>query len=218
MKISSIIVVLSIIILGSCDTRDDYYSLLNDTPDLKIWNPKTESFTDGQITDSIKIGYNSYRLNYQIKDTNNVKITYKVIRGDIGVNIDEINSYINFIPGTSGQNEIEIKATDPLGKEDVMTSYIEVFNNLLPVVKYTISEGDNFMVTVDASESYDQDSYFGGKIILYRFKMSNNFIKEIAYPTLNYQYGNAGTYKITVEVKDNNNEWSEAVEKIIVLN
>ena len=125
------------------------------------------------------------------------------------------NSRFNFLflPDTTGQHNLVLRFIDPYSKETTCKLSLNVFWNLKPVAVFEYSISSNIL-SIDASESYDQDSEYGGSIVDYKFLLDGNeFILQTPY--FNQNIDPEKIHIIKLQVRDNDAEWSALISDII---
>lgn len=203
-----------IIFLMGCNTQDDYFNSINDQPKLFVINPENVELVN-EIKDSLKLKYEKYQLNYQVKDDHEIFMDYDYVAGSGTVQINELSNLIQIFPDTIGTHKIKIIAFDIFEKNNSVDIVLEVFDNLIPETVFSVDILNDYKIVIDASESYDKDQNFGGKIERYRYKIGENYDVVHDLPIMNYQFTGAGNYKIQVSVQDNDGAWSKIKSETI---
>jgi YVTN family beta-propeller protein len=114
---------------------------------------------------------------------------------------------------TTGIFEVKLEVTDNEGATGSVSRQIEIFDNVPPVASFTapsiVTEGE--VVVVDASSSSDAD----GTIASYEFDFGDQS-PVVNTVVANHIYSTAGTYNITLKVKDNDGAEATLTKQIIV--
>jgi len=217
MKYLTLIIIITV--FYSCDTRQDMYFTNNIAPTIKIKKISDSEFTN-YIRDSLKLNFNRFIYEYEITNENTNYI-YEVTK-DYGTgNIIDSSIYKIYTPINEGDVIIVNKVTDIYNRWGSANIYLTVFENLNPVCNIEIEETNIFTqmeFVIDLSDSYDKDARFGGKIILYEYKIGDNYFIQSSHNQINYIFESPGTYVIKVRVKDNNDVWSDQKIKIVNVN
>jgi hypothetical protein len=201
--------VICAILIISCNNRDDYFYNITSGPVLEVYNPVSQSLTTGNFSDSAKIGV-MYSTNFTMSAQTSASVTANELQGSdsLGVTGDKI--YI--MPKSEGLSKIAITATDKLSKTSSVNLDLTVFRNLLPIVVFTATQVQGglspYEINIDASQSYDKDSKWGGRVVAYKFKINTNYDVTTPLSSIRYIFDSAGQKEITVSVQDNNGDWS----------
>jgi len=197
----------TLLFIFSCNNQKDPFESDNKKPEIKIAN--SDNIYKSELTDSIKLGLN-YDLSYKIVDENIIPVRYQADFGD-SIVIDKQKIVIKNYQ--EGLEKVYFITKDPYKFEDTATLNLYIFKNLGPVCNYTVSRPAQyvsvFQISIDASESYDKDQRWGGKIVEYKYKIENNSPVIASLNKFNYIFATTGSKKITVSVKDNEGKWSD---------
>jgi hypothetical protein len=172
--------------------------------------------TNTDINDSAKIGV-MYSTNFIFSAQTAASISANEIKGSdsLGVSGDEVN----IKPKVEGLSKIVITATDKFSKTASINLNLTVFNNLPPVAVFTATQVQGglspYEVSIDASQSYDCDARWGGRVVAYRYKINTNYDVTSPLSSIRYIFNDSGQQEITVSVQDNNGAWSP--EKTVYL-
>ena len=203
--------------LVACNTSDDYFKKFNQKPEITIKGINDGSFSRRE-SDSIKIKY-EYHLYYQALDVRGVKLpVYVNCDSHLSYEIDDEKIVIS--AHRTGKRKFILSTKDIFGATDQLTIDFECFENLKPVAILEIEDipGFRFEKKLNASKSYDQDEKYGGKISLYRFIVNKKEIDKTYHSEINYTFPLSGEYKIELQVRDNDNTWSDVTHKILIIN
>lgn len=202
-------------ILSSCDNRKDPFWLKDKCPIVLI---KRMNDTEYQkvINDSNKIGL-TYIVNVKYTIDENVPIERNKTFSNDSINLVDKLFYIH--NKNIGNCYYSLKLTDSYGKSDSAVLNIYSFKNLPPYCTFTVNKKtdvDPLQITINASQSYDLDRRWGGKIIKYEYNI-NGLILKNSIDSINYIFGSKGQKKISLRVLDNDTVWSETITKFINL-
>lgn len=193
--------------LIACDTTEDYFSKDNQVPELTIKGSGHSEFAR-HVADSVKLKTQFYSLQYLIDD----ETTQTVIIDTDSLSYEQYNDSIVFKVNHTGTSHIKLSVTDEFNTSDNIGFKLICFDNLLPVAKLTIEETEEEgLFLFDASQSYDQDKKYGGKILLYRYTIDSKVIETSKPEILLVLDKNTSSYTISLQVMDNDNSWSEPV-------
>jgi len=214
------IVLLSAVTIVACNKRDDYFASINSEIEVLLSGQDNEWHLSNEysavLSDSVKVGKN-YIISTQITSTKSIKsviiskpsigqISYKGVEISYSESIDiNLVDQLVYKSNSIGTVKITIKATDVYDREIEAELHLTVFDNLPPIARLKIIHVDNldqYEYQFDASESFDQDSEFGGGIVQYLFTIDS---LEIMYPDskMNHIFSQSGNYDISVKCWDN---------------
>jgi len=194
----------------SCEQPKDYFDRNNNDPKVSL---KTSTGYSPELSDLHKL---SSRTNYEcifkyIDDQSFESLEVDFISGN-GSWKSEDSSFF-YLPDTTGQHNLVLRFLDPYSKETTCKLALNVFWNLKPVAVFEYSISNNIL-SIDASESYDQDSEYGGKIIDYKFVLDGNEF-FLSSPQFNQNIDPEKIHIIKLQVRDNDGEWSTLISDII---
>ncbi len=209
----------AVMLLYSCDTRQDFNANLNTAPELQVrrddnnFNPLYAYQVT--ITDSLKLSQGNYYFDYLLSDDESpkdVKVSVSIIGSGILQNTagTPSNGYI-FNPLTVGFQSINLKAIDRYGLSASANINLIVFKNIPPVAVLTYlktSVYDPLEYRIQADQSYSGDPKFGGRIINYQFSISPNYQVTTPYNFISYIFPSIGNYQVSLRVQDNDGVWS----------
>ena len=209
-----IYIVFIAIALASCDSSEDMFKDTDKAPIVNIKGDRHTSFGKHQ-NDSLKLIKLYYYLEYKVEDEENIELEVQI---DSIFRYEIKNDKIILGATKTGSSNIYITATDSWGKQDKVTFNLTCFNNLTPVATLKVEPLTNAReYKLDASASYDMDAKYGGKINLYRFYVNDKEIEKTYHSDMSYTFPKNGEYKVGVQVKDNNDEWSRLIQKTIII-
>lgn len=199
------VLLMSIIIYTSCNETTDYFLELNQPP-------KTHIIINNQVDsigykDSIKIEGNPILFEIEIEDEENLEpyISYDTTKLEITHNEQYDNYQIRAIG--EGKSTVEYQVTDAFNETISYKMELVSFKNLLPECNFEVSKQDQYTIKVDATDSFDRDSKFGGYIEEYEYNL-NGYEFTTNRSEIYYTFGTTGNKNIKVRVKDNNEAWS----------
>jgi hypothetical protein len=141
----------------------------------------------------------------------------RVVGSTIIVKVDSLN--LAYSSSTTGNHQFNLTAIDDFGKKNNLVVDVHLKENLVPIADFQITHRNILSVneySLDARKSFDQDEKFGGKIQLYEFHI--NQIKILSSePIVNHVFSK-GKHTIKLRVRDNDFQWSETVEKLLLIN
>ena len=214
--IPGLLLIAILVITGqSCDNREDFFDKIDQAPMIIF-----EDFGEDLIlVDTIKMGLEK-KYSYKIlsdEKLDSVLLDYNYSGKGVDITIDK--AFFAFTGNTKGKNEIEFFAKDSYGQIARKTFQLEVIGNWLPVADMDIKHIGKVSpneIEVDATASIDQDSRFGGEIVMYEYTL-NNYSFESPLSKIRYIFGSGGKKTIRIRVKDNSGEWSEYVTELFNL-
>jgi hypothetical protein len=204
-----ILTVTSIVILLSCEEPKDFFSDNNSNPEIYI---KSESGGYiSEISADLKLSNNNhYKCTFKyIDDQEYADTIINLIEGKGKWKIED--SIFYYFPESSGNHSIELTFSDPYKATTSCKINLNVFWNLKPVAVLRCSVNEN-VLNIDASQSYDQDEKFGGKITAYRFIL-DDYPFILTKPVFLQYTDNKFIRNVKLQVRDNNDEWSDIVSQ-----
>lgn len=242
----SLFVIVSLI-TGCWEVRDGLEAL-NDAPLI--------NFSDQQevtvLQDSIKVSFElkdepiHYDIRLRVFDPNDnlASVSYRqrfgrglLIQGNDTITgnsvvVKEALLELEYYPLDLGLHQFELRAADTFGKESSALVELEAFDNLPPVAAYIFARDGQFgrrHWVFDASESFDGDERFGGRITAYEFRNGLGKIDVIDVPAQDvgesYEpwvyhviFPEDNVYTVGVRVRDSDGEWSGLVNRTITIN
>jgi hypothetical protein len=228
-----------IFILTSCETRD-FLESLNEAPKINFTNNPDQLVLSDSIKLSLKNSQEKYTISLRITDRNEniVEVLYSQLAGTGKLkqnSIDIIDNNIvfensselvfDYYPETLGIHKIGIQVKDNFGLSSSVTIQITAFDNLPPVALQRWTKRGVFgryHYEIRATESFDKDSRFGGKIEEYEYK-AQGVIRRLLATTQDADkfqviFDEKGIYPFEVRVRDNDGRWSELVKDDIIVN
>ncbi|MEQ8704666.1 MAG: hypothetical protein RIC19_12145 [Phaeodactylibacter sp.] len=113
-----------------------------------------------------------------------------------------------------GTHSFILSAEDPFGVSGTALVEVLAIGNYEPVAALSIAQLDEaapYHVRINAGQSFDRDSAWGGGVLAYEFTLEGIYTVETERPELDYIYPGPGTYAVRVRVKDNDGVWSDSV-------
>ena len=233
------LLIIGLLVFVSCDTTEDWFvEEVNDQPRISF------TFLDNDIenvVDSIKYSNRireSYFVNVTVKDPEfNIDFVYFDLisgQGDVVSGGNYTNAFIDpedevqgkysfeFRANGLGIHEILIIAQDTFGESDSVSVKLTAFDNLAPVAKLDaklVGILSRLEYVLDASNSYDRDSGFGGEIVEYEYSINSQvIIRGKEEERLTHIFSEEGVAVLSLRVKDNDGIWSERFETIRNIN
>ncbi len=224
-------IIVNIILSISCDTTEDFLLKVNSTPTINF------TFLDREVRyleDSVKITTQlSYPQSFTVTDNNLAGVFFQVIGGqgqvvsiatltDSELRLkDPVSGIYDFAykPLGLGTHEIVVRAKDKFNETDSLILKLTAFQNIPPVAFLEIKPNrvvSKYEYTIDASQSYDRDEKFGGRVAYYEFRINSQLI-ELREPSFRFIFGGEDIVAISVRVKDNDGEWSEKYEELFLI-
>ena len=230
-------------ILISCGETMEGLRDLNDPPLINFSDREGMTILQDSMKLDPGIKSTSYRLNLNVNDPNDnlsVIVYHQLIgQGNLlqkrdtiigtNVNITKENLLFNYYPSHLGYHQFELTARDNFREESSAIIELDAFDNLPPVAAFTFSRDGRYgrrHWIFDASESYDRDTRYGGAITAYAFDngMGRIDVVEVPVEEVNYKpwiynviFPEDNVYSVAVRVKDNDEKWSQWVEKTVVV-
>ena len=224
-------------LLLACRAHEDYIDSLNETPKMSL---KSSKGTGKHLKDSLKVSsaleQHLYDLKVSISDVNEniTAVNVDTIPGKPMFMVEFDTALVNvrliftspakddlrlkIAAFTAGTHNIRFQVTDGFSKKAQATLQLEVFKNLKPVAEMKVRKDDTIpdLYHIDLSKSYDRDAQHGGMITQYRVYIDSKQI-VLNEPKMSYNITKKGTTIIAADVRDNSYEFSEKVNKSIVL-
>jgi hypothetical protein len=206
-----------VVLFSSCEDRKDYFALKEGGIIPAVYVYKGDDLVSS-LADSLKLDMDA-QFPYKIECVDEVELSYKVLTGNYTVSISD--SYIKIRSSKEGTGKIEFTGTSALGKTGKLTMELRTFKNLRPLCKATViptfNEQTQYIdIEINASESYDKDSKYGGYIVEYKY-----IIDGIDEPVITNKsritqvLKSTGKRNIVVSCKDNDGDWSDNVSLIV---
>ena len=128
---------------------------------------------------------------------------------------------VTFRPLNADAYAFIMKIEDESGLSSSSLVNLYALGNMTPVAFLEASQQKKdsipFFVNIDASKSFDQDGKWGGTVKEYEYAVQGGFNARTTRKKIDYIFPQAGTYTVSLKVKDNDNEWSAVVEKKVVV-
>lgn len=204
-----------LVIVFSCDKREDFFAESNLPPVLEINALNTPSsyikdFTSVEsISDSFNIVNNEYLINFRITDeSKNIKLEYFVDNGatislvsqtaTTGKVSEEITGVIKVIPSNVGLYNIDIVATDPYSETKRISIQLNVYvRNAVPILSIsTVNNIGSNNTTLISTNITDTFSFAQGTILIDYQILDDN----VNY-TFNFNSTNAASMNENLAVK-----------------
>lgn len=230
--------VMIIISICSCDDRAQRFFDLDTAPKISILNARYFGENENYIIDSLKVGENTSNRQYLFKlmiedaENNAANIRYEHVAGMGQLNFGNSEINRNEFPLLYNEKSLDLRyqpftelsvlkiiLSDKLGKEDSLFLEIRTFDNLPPIAKLKIEEyqvNSRFEYLIDASNSQDLDTDYGGKIVKYHYKINQKAFVSLD-PEAKFIFPGPGNYSIHVAVEDNDAVMSEEVSQVLTI-
>ena len=212
-----------VMVILSCEQREDVITELNAAPELSFY--EGNELMDGTIfNDSIKLlkgNGNEYQVRLHVKDDfNEFELGYSnttTLNGDFQEDyINDSTLLLSYLPNGEGEHDIIITIRDNFGITKELRLILYAFTNLPPVAKLTIEKDKVGVLILNASTSFDTDERFGGGLLRYRYEIGGEVI-ELSEPFMRFRIDKSGLYEVKLTVIDNNGVESETVIQNITI-
>ncbi|MTI33308.1 hypothetical protein [Xanthovirga aplysinae] len=169
-----------------------------------------------QLSDSVKI-QQGFQFTITVEDfsgnLNSVRLRDLVYQSGFLVEGNQvIDQELELIPGEQrtlfyhpyieGQHNIVLQAEDAFGEMDQLELNLIVFGNVGPTASFESEKLNHLLYKFDASNSYDGDERFGGKVMKYTFLIAGQTIEAYS-PDINFKFSEVGDYNVGLIVEDN---------------
>lgn len=235
-KLNTAIAAIILLLTTGCSDREDGFRKFNSIPSIKIVKVQGDTTaTLNVLSDSIRF-VNTESTFYNIKlklsdaddnlyrgriliDSGKIQAYYK---GNIMLNpslrVDNEYVELSLLPQRTGNNQITFRVEDKFNDAAEAKLNLYVFENLLPIAKFEerISNAQIHEYEFNGTSSFDQDYNYGGKIVSYEWNI-NGLIFTTPKAIVKHVFPKGGTYKVRLRVMDNNNAFSQIVEKQITI-
>ncbi|MBN8702745.1 MAG: PKD domain-containing protein [Bacteroidetes bacterium] len=214
----------TLLVFISCDKRKDFGETLNKTPEVQV-APADSFFYTFSATrrDSIKTTkVNSASYFFKISDEDEkIEPIVEFPTTAISYSIDYSQSKITFFGFQLGNYDAVITAVDKYGVEASPARInFESFVNKNPIASlnyFILGILDPREYILNGQFSFDPDVRFGGGIVEYTFKVGSSYTVVTPNPSIKYIFPSAGTYPISLQVKDNDNSTSVWINTTAVI-
>jgi hypothetical protein len=217
------------VLLAACDKREALILTVNDAPTLSL----NDISGPVSLKDSIKLSLKNSQKYYEVKlqatdKNNNLSILKWEWLSGTGTVLQDGNLLptstillptdgllnLRFAPTNTGLNRIVVTATDQFNVSAAFTIDLTGFVNLAPVGKLTLipkRQYDELDYALDASASFDRDAKYGGQIARYIYKIGNENPIFTDQPIYRHVFEEKKQYFISIQVQDNDGEYSTVV-------
>ncbi len=200
-------------LLLSCDSPKDYYLSNNLNPVVKL-KSNTGYFTEVSDMYKLSTGEDYQCIFKYIDDQNFESLEVDFISGNGSWKSED--SIFFYLPDTTGQHNLVLRFTDPYSKEATCKLSLNVFWNLKPVALFEYSISNNIL-SIDATQSYDQDQEYGGSISEYIYVLDGNEYR-LKNSTFTQSIEPSVIHIIKLQVIDNDGAKSSIISDIIPMN
>ncbi|MEP2024570.1 MAG: hypothetical protein ABJH98_17695 [Reichenbachiella sp.] len=213
----------------------DAITEMNSPPQINYSNGND----DRSFSDSLKVGENFnevYDIQIALYDENNniSEFRYEILEGagEIfsnnkrvnlnGIAISNNELRVSYKPKVLGTHLMKLSVVDAFNESSSVTFDLKAFKNVNPKsVLYYNKLGINspYEYELIGKESFDGDSRYGGKIVLYEYILQNKRIETkdnvIVHVFPGEDEESSNLYEVGLRVKDNDGIWSEQTKVII---
>jgi hypothetical protein len=235
MRKQIIIILVIVIAFASCTSDNDYFEINAGEFSVSFINESGDTIQN--FTDSIKINtqtqrsitvmlsgaINEYYVSVDEKYTGSLGSILlngnSVDHGEsifvdgkyftLGIIADQAKKYEGYL--VIGDN------TD----DKIFPFSIVAFENMLPVAKLNISKlalNSPYEISIDATQSFDQDNKFGGEIVEWEYTIGNFYTYTTTeYSSIYHILPTSGSYTISLRVRDNDGAWSNTIYETVTL-
>lgn len=230
------ILALLFVVITSCSDREDGFREYNSKPYIQFVKLQADtSALLNTLTDSIRFSTDTntfYNVRVRLGDADENLYRCQILidsgkihayyKGDFMQNptlrVDQEFVDLSLVPQQVGKNNITFRLEDKFN--DISEAKLElfVFDNLLPVAQFTDTQSNPEIheFTFDASSSYDRDQNYGGKIAAYEWSI-DGFTFTTPKPIVKHVFSKGGTYTVRLRVMDNNEAYSQTIERKITI-
>jgi hypothetical protein len=217
-------------VLFSCGETEDFITNLNQGPQINFMGDTQAPVLKDSIKLSSLQSQQKYRISLRITDRNNniQEVIYaqlagtgkllqdgtEILSNNIRFERDSSILEFDYYPANLGIHQFSLTVRDNFGLSKTAIVELTAFDNLLPVSKFTarkIGQRSRYEWKIDASESFDRDEKFGGKIKEYEFSVLGK-IYTLLSDNMYVIFPETGIYSVGVRVKDNDGKWSAKSE------
>lgn len=197
----------TILLIGACDTREDYFTQTVPGPQLFI---KKGDEKVKKVTQEVKLGYDSIYFDYVVTnlDEEEYQIKQHWDKGVRCVLVDSVHKKFRIVTEKTGVGTAYVMCEDQLGQTSMVTVNLDIFKNKPPKAKYETEKLGDGWIKIDASKSFDTDSAFGGHIIQYEYRI-HDYNQKTHLDYLKYNFVESGDYNVKVRVCDSDSTWSD---------
>ena len=211
----------------ACDTRKDFMQNLDTGPIVTISKLTNQgqpiNTPQATMVDSFKLSQTVYNLAVNISSvlpSNQLQLNTNINGGgqliNPNSNLTSASGYnyttpYTYKPNSIGTKQLFFTVKDPYALTSTAELDLTVFANLPPVALLNVQYVgllDPRQYQLTASQSYDTDSKYGGFICQYQYDISPNYRVITNLSSINYIFPQAGNYRISVRVQDNDSTWS----------
>lgn len=200
---------------GKDDTTKTNCIEVTEKPAIDVFTSFVLKKADGTVLErnsqyeyyiTVKAGIeNKFKYSFD-EDSCLFKLTSDSDKEDFG--ISSASKTITYNGYNSESSLVSFEIITPKGETKDVKMYMSNNANLLPIAKIQIThkfeEETGYIVTFDASSSFDQDAGLGGKIIEYQLIFGNLLDKKQSSAIFVDTIVNGGKYYYTLKVRDNN--------------
>ena len=216
----------------ACDNTFDFIADINQAPSIAFDEGMVITQTVDSMKTSLKTGQEFYEITLYAADPEKAisSISFEFIDGFGQIYRDDSlleGSIANpgnvltlhYQPTNGLTHTIRFRVTDTFGAHSFAHLTLHVFNNTPPVADFSIENialNDSKEFELDASESFDTDFEFGGRVNLYEWTLDGVVVlKQAPNAKIRHIFGATGKVEVFLRVQDNDGAYSAPVSKII---
>lgn len=231
LRVTSVLSAVWISILSvSCGETRNFLEDLNESPQINFGGNHPDPILKDSIKLSALASQRKYPIALRITDRNNniAEVRYdqlvgsgmliqddiEIISNNVTFRKDSALLQFDYYPEHLGLHQFSITVKDNFGLSSKAILELTAFENLLPAAHFTarkLGQRSRYEWQLDATESFDRDSKYGGKIREYEFSVLGK-VYNLLTPEIRIIFPATGIYSVSLRVKDNDNKWSVKVE------
>jgi hypothetical protein len=204
----------------------EYYTLFNGiwklSSDNETINETVKYYNEAnQLPYSISLKFKDVNKNFGFVSLNSSQfdnqffVNDKPFRQNFKVELDSFS--LSFKNEFDLNKKFSMIIEDTWGKRHKLNFNLDYIENIPPTADLRMNVINNNEYEIDASNSNDGDKQYGGFIRQYEYVINNNFLVQTSNNKIRHVFA-AGTHNIKLRVKDNDNIWSNYVERNITIN
>jgi hypothetical protein len=226
-------IIITSLLLSSCDNRDEFFDSINYKPKLSFIVNRDLRILDDSIKVSSAIKSGSYDFGIRSFDENDnlgvmsveqisgqgrLMLEGSELRESI-LPVNDMEMLLSYTPRSEGLHRINIIQEDGFSLTDTIRFNLMVFKNVKPKADLKIfyrGVRSPYEYILSAEDSYDQDETFGGEIQAYEYIVNGVRVPQ----TVNEKkwiFEGRGIHTVQLRVLDNDNEWSTIVEEEVII-
>lgn len=227
-----LLTVLAAITASSCNKKNRKEDEIGTPFDKNA--PAIQVKDEDKLRDTFKFrSDNLYTFEFSIKDdqkerqlaaskVENGLVLYKDnILNNTSVDISGVESgTLQFRALKSGFYSFVLTAKDPQGLSSNALVELNALENMLPISVLDLKQTNTVaphQVKINAADSYDADTRWGGKVTKYEYDIEGFYKTETVRNAIDFIFPKSGVYKVALRVLDNDNAWSAPVTRLITV-